>query len=153
VQGVTTSARGRVTGWSRSFKQNVTDPRLQFPPGALEVRHVVEVCAMAWLLIVIAGLFETGFAVLLKQSAHFTRLWPTVGFAVCALISFGLLSVAVGRMEVGPAYALWTGIGAAGTAVVGIVALGESSSMIKLVSIGLIVAGVIGLNLSGVTPE
>lgn len=133
-------------------KRDGADPRLQFPPGALEVGHVVGVCAMAWLLIVIAGLFETGFAVLLKQSAHFTRLWPTVGFAVCALISFGLLSVAVGRMEVGPAYALWTGIGAAGTAVVGIVALGESSSILKLVSIGLIVAGVIGLNLSRVTP-
>jgi quaternary ammonium compound-resistance protein SugE len=107
---------------------------------------------MAWLLIVIAGVFETGFAVLLKQSAQFTRLWPTVGFAVCALISFGLLSLAVGRLEVGPAYALWTGIGAAGTAAVGILALGESASVMKLVSIGLIVAGVVGLNLSGVTP-
>jgi quaternary ammonium compound-resistance protein SugE len=106
---------------------------------------------MAWLLIVIAGVFETGFAVLLKQSANFTRLWPTVGFAVCALISFGLLSLAVGRLEVGPAYALWTGIGAAGTAAVGILALGESASVVKLVSIGLIVAGVVGLNLSGVT--
>jgi quaternary ammonium compound-resistance protein SugE len=107
---------------------------------------------MAWLLIVIAGVFETGFAVLLKQSAHFTKLWPTVGFAVCALISFGLLSLAVGRLEVGPAYALWTGIGAAGTAAVGILALGESASVMKIVSIGLIVAGVVGLNLSGVTP-
>jgi quaternary ammonium compound-resistance protein SugE len=105
---------------------------------------------MPWLLIVIAGLFETGFAVLLKQSAHFTKLWPTVGFAVCALISFGLLSLAVGRMEVGPAYALWTGIGAAGTAAVGILVLGESVSAVKLISIGLIVAGVVGLNLSGV---
>jgi len=107
---------------------------------------------MAWLLIVIAGVFETGFAVLLKQSAHFTKLWPTVGFAVCALISFGLLSLAVGRLEVGPAYALWTGIGAAGTAAVGILALGESASVMKIASIGLIVAGVVGLNLSGVTP-
>lgn len=107
---------------------------------------------MAWFLIVVAGLFETGFAVLLKQSAHFTRLWPTVGFAACALISFGLLSVAVGRLEIGPAYAVWTGIGAAGTAVVGILALGESASALKLVSIGLVLAGVVGLNLTGVTP-
>jgi len=106
---------------------------------------------MPWFLIVVAGLFETGFAVLLKQSAHFTKLWPTVGFAACALISFALLSAALGRMEVGPAYALWTGIGAAGTAAVGIVALGESASALKLVSIGLIVAGVVGLSLSGVT--
>jgi quaternary ammonium compound-resistance protein SugE len=107
---------------------------------------------VAWILIVIAGLFETGFAILLKQSAHFTRPWPTVGFAACALISFGLLSWAVSRLEVGPAYAVWTGIGAAGTAVVGMAVLGESVSALKLVSIGLVLAGVVGLNLSGVTP-
>ena len=107
---------------------------------------------MAWFLIVVAGLFETGFAILLKQSHNFTQFWPTVGFALCALISFGLLSVALHRLEVGPAYAVWTGIGAAGTAVVGILALDESVSMLKVVSIGLVLAGVIGLNLSGVTP-
>lgn len=107
---------------------------------------------MPWLLIVVAGLFETGFAILLKQSANFTRLWPTVGFAACALISFGLLSLALGKLEVGPAYAVWTGIGAAGTAAVGILALGESVSTLKIVSIGLVLAGVVGLNLSGVTP-
>jgi quaternary ammonium compound-resistance protein SugE len=107
---------------------------------------------MAWFLIVAAGLFETGFAVLLKQSAHFTRLWPTIGFAACALISFGLLSLALRELEVGPAYAVWTGIGAAGTAVTGMIALDDSVSTAKLVSIGLILAGVIGLNLSGVTP-
>jgi quaternary ammonium compound-resistance protein SugE len=107
---------------------------------------------MAWFLIVVAGLFETGFAVLLKQSAGFTRLWPTVGFAVCALISFSLLTMALHGLEVGPAYAVWTGIGAAGTAVVGMAALGETVSVIKLVSIALVLAGVVGLNLSGVTP-
>jgi quaternary ammonium compound-resistance protein SugE len=107
---------------------------------------------MAWLLIVVAGLFETGFAILLKQSANLTRLWPTVGFAACALISFGLLTRALGKLEVGPAYAVWTGIGAAGTAAIGILVLGESVSTLKLVSIGLVLAGVVGLNLSGVTP-
>ena len=107
---------------------------------------------MSWLLIVVAGLFETGFAVLLKQSGNFTRLWPTVGFAVCALISFGLLNLALGRLEVGPAYAVWTGIGAAGTAIVGILVLGESASALKIASIALVLAGVVGLNLSGVTP-
>jgi quaternary ammonium compound-resistance protein SugE len=107
---------------------------------------------MPWFVIVVAGLFETGFAVLLKQSANFSRLWPTVGFAACALISFGLLNLALGKLEVGPAYAVWTGIGAAGTAAVGILALGESNSVMKLASIGLILAGVVGLNLSGVTP-
>ncbi len=107
---------------------------------------------MAWLMVVVAGLFETGFAVLLKQSNGITRLWPTVGFAVCALISFGLLTMALKKLEVGSAYAVWTGLGAAGTALVGIWALGESASVVKIVSVGLILAGVIGLNLSGVTP-
>jgi len=106
---------------------------------------------VAWFLVVVAGLFETGFAVLLKQSHHFSRLWPTVGFAACALISFGLLSVALRHLEVGPAYAAWTGLGAAGTAVVGMLILDESASALKLLSIGLVVAGVVGLYLSGVT--
>jgi quaternary ammonium compound-resistance protein SugE len=106
---------------------------------------------MAWFMVVVAGLFETGFAVLLKQSHGITRLWPTVGFAACALVSFGLLTMALKKLEVGPAYAAWTGLGAAGTAIVGMWALGESASPLKLVSIGLILAGVIGLNLSGVT--
>ena len=107
---------------------------------------------MAWFLVVVAGLFETAFAVLLKQSAHFTKLWPTVGFAACALASFGMLSYAVNKLEIGPAYAVWTGIGAAGTAVVGMILLDESVSILKIASISIIVVGVIGLNLSGVTP-
>jgi quaternary ammonium compound-resistance protein SugE len=106
---------------------------------------------MAWLTIVVAGLFETGFAVSLKLSHGMTRLWPTVSFAACALTSFALLTVALRRLEVGPAYAVWTGIGAAGTAVVGMI-LGDAVSALKLVSIGLILAGVVGLNLSGVSP-
>lgn len=68
---------------------------------------------MAWFLIVVAGLFETGFAVLLKQSETFTRLWPTVRFAVCALISFGFLTMGLRGLEIGPAYAVWTGLGTA----------------------------------------
>ena len=107
---------------------------------------------MAWALVLVAGLFETGFAVLLKLSHGISRLWPTAGFAACALISFGLLTIALKDLEVGAAYAAWTGLGAAGTAVVGMALLGESVSTVKLVSIGLILAGVVGLNLSGVTP-
>lgn len=107
---------------------------------------------MAWLLIVIAGIFETGFAVLLKQSHGITRLWPTVGFATCALISFGLLTIALRQLEVGPAYAVWTGLGAAGTAIVGMAALEESVTATKIASIVFILIGVIGLNLAGVTP-
>jgi quaternary ammonium compound-resistance protein SugE len=107
---------------------------------------------MAWLSILAAGLFETGFAVSLKMSHGLTRVGPTVTFAVCALLSFGLLTLALRHLEVGAAYAVWTGIGAVGTAIVGMAFLGDAVSALKLVSIGLILAGVIGLNLSGVTP-
>ena len=107
---------------------------------------------MAWLSILAAGLFETGFAVSLKMSHGLTRAWPTVTFAVCALLSFGLLTIALRHLEVGAAYAVWTGIGAVGTAIVGMALLGDAVSALKLVSIGLILAGVAGLNLSGVTP-
>ena len=107
---------------------------------------------MAWLMLITAGLFETGFAVFLKLSHGLTKLWPTVGFASCALISFGLLTMALRNLEVGPAYAVWTGIGAAGAAAVGMLVLGDPVSAVKVMAIGLILAGVIFLNLSGVTP-
>ena len=107
---------------------------------------------MAWFIIITAGMFETGFAVFLKLSHGLTKLWPTVGFAICAVISFGLLTIALRELEVGAAYAVWTGIGAAGAAAVGMIVLGDQVSTLKLVSIALILAGVIGLNLSGVTP-
>ena len=104
---------------------------------------------MASVLVIIAGLLETGFAVCLKQSHGFTRIWPTIGFALFALGSFGLLTQALRRLEIGPAYAVWTGIGAAGTVVFGMLFLGEDTSTAKLVSVALIVSGVIGLNLFG----
>ena len=107
---------------------------------------------MAWLTVLAAGLFETGFAVALKQSHGMTRLWPTVAFAACALMSFALLTMALRELEVGAAYATWTGIGAIGTAAVGMIFLGDAVSTLKLTSIGLVLAGVVGLNLSGVTP-
>ena len=107
---------------------------------------------MAWVALVAAGLFETGFAVCLKLSNGLTVLWPTIGFAVSALTSFGLLTLALHELDVGPAYAVWTGIGAAGAATVGMVFLGDMVSAAKLVSIALILAGVVGLNLSGATP-
>lgn len=107
---------------------------------------------MAWVVLVTAGLFETAFAVLLKLSNGLTRLWPTIGFAISALISFGLLTIALRDLEVGPAYAVWTGIGAVGAATIGMILLGNAVSVVKLVSIGLVLAGIVGLNLSGVTP-
>ena len=103
---------------------------------------------MAWFLIVAAGLFETGFAVLLKQSAHFTRLGPTIGFAACALISFGLLSLALRELEVGPAYAVWTGIGAVGSIIVGMLVYSESTDPVRILCLTLIVAGMVGLKLN-----
>jgi quaternary ammonium compound-resistance protein SugE len=107
---------------------------------------------MAWVALVGAGLFETAFAVCLKLSDSLRVPWPTVGFALSALASFGLLTVALRDLDVGPAYAVWTGIGAAGAAAVGMIFLGDAVSTVKLVSIALILAGVVGLNLSGVTP-
>lgn len=104
---------------------------------------------MAWLLVVAAGILETGFAVCLKLSHGFTRLWPTIAFCVFALASFGLLTLSLKRLDVGPAYAVWTGIGAAGTAIYGMVFLGDIVSALKIVSITLVIVGVVGLQLSG----
>ncbi|WP_129337303.1 DMT family transporter [Cellulomonas endophytica] len=103
---------------------------------------------MAWALVVIAGLLETGFALSLKASEGFSRLVPSVMFVVFAASSFTLLAIGLRTLPVGSAYAVWTGIGAVGTAVVGMVFLGESIEVLKLVSIVLIVAGVVGLQLT-----
>ena len=99
---------------------------------------------MAWLTLVVAGLFETGFAVALKMSHGMTRLWPTAIFAACALLSFALLTIALRHLEVGPAYAVWTGIGTIGTAVLGIVLLNEPATFLRLFFIGLIAIGILG---------
>jgi quaternary ammonium compound-resistance protein SugE len=104
---------------------------------------------MAWFLVILAGLLETGFAVSLKQSDGFSRLLPTLLFAVFALSSFGLLTLSLKYLDVGPAYAVWTGIGAAGTVVVGMAWLNEPVTALKLASVGLVIAGVVGLQLSG----
>jgi quaternary ammonium compound-resistance protein SugE len=100
---------------------------------------------MAWLLLITAGLFETGFAVMLKLSHGFTRILPTILFCVFALASFGLLNLALRDLPVGTAYAVWTGLGAAGTATVGILALGEQADALRIAAISLIVIGAIGL--------
>jgi quaternary ammonium compound-resistance protein SugE len=103
---------------------------------------------MAWALVIVAGLFETAFAVSLKLSDGFKNLPWTASFAVCATISFVLLSIGLRSLPVGSAYAVWTGIGAAGTAVVGMVFLRDPVTTLRLLSILLIIAGVVGLNLS-----
>ncbi|MGF1470720.1 MAG: DMT family transporter [Rubrobacteraceae bacterium] len=103
---------------------------------------------MAWVYLLLAGVFEIGLALGLKFSEGFTRLWPTLGMAISGAISFYLLSVAMKTLPVGTAYAVWTGIGAAGTAVLGMLLLAESSDLFRLLSITLIVVGVVGLSLT-----
>ncbi|GCE48202.1 quaternary ammonium compound-resistance protein SugE [Thermosporothrix hazakensis] len=104
---------------------------------------------MAWILLVIAGFAEVAMAYFLKLSEGFTRLWPSIGMVAFAVLSFYLLSQAVKSLPVGVAYAVWTGIGAAGSVLIGILFLGESRDLLKLLSIVLIVAGVIGLQITG----
>ncbi len=103
---------------------------------------------MAWLILVIAGLFEIGWAIGLKYTEGFTRLWPTVGTVAAMVLSMWLLGVAVRWLPVGTAYAVWVGIGTVGTVLLGIVLFGEPASALRLVSIALIVAGIVGLRLA-----
>jgi quaternary ammonium compound-resistance protein SugE len=103
---------------------------------------------MAWAYLVVAGLLEVAWAVGLKYTEGFTRLWPTV-FTIAALAgSMALLAMALRDLPLGTAYAVWTGIGAVGTAVLGIMLFGESASAARLVCIGLILAGIVGLKLA-----
>ena len=100
---------------------------------------------MSWLVLILAGLFEIGWAIGLKYTDGFTRLWPTVGTLGAMVISVGLLGVAMKDLPVGTAYAVWTGVGAVGTVLLGIFLLGESAAPGRLISVGLIIAGIIGL--------
>ena len=101
--------------------------------------------AMAWVYLVVAGLLEVGWALGLKYSEGFTKLAPSVATIVMMIASFALLSQAVKTLPLGTAYAIWTGIGAVGTALAGMALLGEPRDVIRLVCIGLIVAGIVGL--------
>lgn len=103
---------------------------------------------MPWIILLLAGLFEIGWAIGLKYTEGFTRLWPTLGTVAAMAISLGLLGVAMKSLPVGTAYAVWVGVGAVGTAILGIVLLGEPSNPGRLVSLGLIVLGIIGLKLA-----
>lgn len=103
---------------------------------------------MPWLLLVVAGLFEIGWATGLKYSEGFTRLWPSLWTGASMIISVWLLALALKTIPVGTGYAVWTGVGAAGTALAGMVLFGESREVIRIVSILVIVAGIVGLKLS-----
>ena len=103
---------------------------------------------MNWAILVLAGLFEIGWAIGLKYTEGFTRLWPTVGTVLAMAISLGLLGVAMKSLPVGTAYAVWVGVGAVGTAILGIVLLGEPANTGRMISLALILAGIIGLKLA-----
>jgi len=102
---------------------------------------------VAWLVLIIAGLFEIGWAVGLKYTEGFTRLWPTLGTVASMVISLWLLGLALRTLPLGTAYAIWTGVGTVGTALLGMVLFHESTDIIRLACIGLIVAGIVGLKL------
>lgn len=102
---------------------------------------------MAWVILFVAGLFEIGWAVGLKYTEGFTRLWPSVGTGVSLVLSMGLLGWALKTLPLGTAYAVWTGIGAVGTALFGILVLKEPATAARLVCLCLIVAGILGLKL------
>ena len=104
---------------------------------------------MAWPLLIIAGVLEVVWALLLKQSDGFSRLWPSIGFIVFGAGSIALLTLALRDLPVGTAYAAWTGIGAVGTALLGLVLFSESTNPARLASVLLIVVGVVGTYLFG----
>jgi quaternary ammonium compound-resistance protein SugE len=102
---------------------------------------------MPWLLLVLAGLFEVGWAVGLKYTHGFTRLWPSVATIVAIVLSMGLLGLAARQLPIGTAYAVWVGIGTVGTAIFGMAVLGEPATALRILCLGLIVAGALGLKL------
>ncbi|BFU95746.1 MAG: multidrug efflux system protein [Nitrospira sp.] len=103
---------------------------------------------MAWVYLVIAGLFEITWAVGMKYTEGFTRLWPSLWTALAMIVSLWCLAFALRTIPIGTGYAVWTGIGAAGTAVMGMLLFDESRDLMRLFSIGFIIAGIVGLKLS-----
>ncbi len=103
---------------------------------------------MAWVVLIVAGLFEVGWGVGLKYTEGFTRLWPSVGTIAFMFASFGLLSYAMRSLPLGTAYVVWTGIGAVGSFLVGMVLLNEAASPIRILAAGLIVSGLVLMKLT-----
>lgn len=103
---------------------------------------------MAWVYLIIAGLLEVVWAIGLKYTDGFTKLWPSVGTICTMVVSFFLLSQALKTLPVGTGYAIWTGIGAVGTVLVGMTLLGESRDVARIVCIMLIIGGIIGLKIT-----
>ncbi|HRG17339.1 MAG TPA: quaternary ammonium compound efflux SMR transporter SugE [Pseudomonadota bacterium] len=105
---------------------------------------------MSWLILLLAGLLEIAWAIGLKYSEGFTRFWPSVWTLIAMVASMVLLAIAMKSLPVGTAYAVWVGIGAVGTVVLGIVLFNESADFWRMASVGLIVAGIVGLKLASV---
>lgn len=103
---------------------------------------------MAWVVLVVAGLFEVAWAIGLKYTEGFTRLWPSAGTVAAMVVSVVLLGWSMKTLPVGTAYAVWTGIGAAGTVLLGIVLFKEPATVVRLACVGLILAGIVGLKVS-----
>lgn len=103
---------------------------------------------MPWILLFIAGLFEIGWAIGLKYTHGFSRLWPTVGTVTAMVASVALLGLAMRTLPVGTAYAVWTGIGAVGTVILGMVLFGDPANAARLICVSLIVVGILGLKLT-----
>ncbi|KIQ98142.1 quaternary ammonium compound efflux SMR transporter SugE [Lysobacter sp. A03] len=103
---------------------------------------------MNWILLLTAGLFEIAWAIGLKYSEGFTRLWPTVGTLVAMAISVWMLGIAMKNLPVGTAYAIWVGVGAVGTVILGVVLFDEPVNALRIGSVALIIAGMIGLKLA-----
>ncbi|WDY59263.1 quaternary ammonium compound efflux SMR transporter SugE [Pseudomonas sp. PSKL.D1] len=103
---------------------------------------------MSWIILFFAGLFEVGWAVGLKYTDGFTKPLPTILTVGAMVISLGLLGLAMKELPLGTAYAIWTGVGAVGTVIAGIILFGESMALVRLVSVALIVTGLIGLKIS-----
>ena len=103
---------------------------------------------MPWIYLALAGLFETGWAIGLKYSVGFTRLWPSVATVAAMIVSVLLLALATRTLSIGTAYAIWTGIGAVGAVIFGIVLFGDSAALLRLLCVSLIVVGIVGLKLT-----
>lgn len=103
---------------------------------------------MAWAILVLAGLFEIAWAIGLKYSDGFSKLWPSVGTIAAMAVSFWLLSIAMKTLPIGTAYGVWVGIGAVGTVLLGITLFGEPANAARLISVTLIILGIVGLKLA-----
>jgi quaternary ammonium compound-resistance protein SugE len=116
--------------------------------GQTKISRVEQDKDMNWVILVIAGLFEVGWAIGLKYTEGFTKLWPSLGTIASMIVSLWLLGIAMKSLPVGTAYGVWVGIGTIGTVILGIVLLGESASTPRLISVALLIAGIVGLKLT-----